>query len=256
MNNTRPILFLVFVLFSFLACQQSNEVDEQQPTSQAAGSEDEADIAIQLQIFNYSDWLPELDPDSGCSCTFRLRKDDYSSDIFATDYGSNGNIKVNGQMILLTGNQYDHGMELYKYATSGEPWLEISQEQATVFGNTIDFSREDWYGETKTMLMQALAQFDEVPTEIPITFGPNLGMGMRGEFRSMCSEALAEWKTTELEALPVEFTFNNAEFAIKITAFETGRDDGGGPQFEGTLRFTTSGPTLLQEIPVWGACGC
>ena len=58
----------------------------------------------------------------------------------------------------------------------------------TVFGQKISIGND--YEGPRKMMIDSLVRLGGVPDEIPLRFEGELGMGIRGEYRSMCSEAI------------------------------------------------------------------
>ncbi|HMQ60672.1 MAG TPA: hypothetical protein PKE06_08390 [Flavilitoribacter sp.] len=72
------------------------------------------------------------------------------------------------------------------------PWITLDDHgNGFVFGRKIDFNG-DWYPLTKQAIKDSLMKTAVIPRPVPIKFTGQIGMGMRGEFRSMGEEAVQE----------------------------------------------------------------
>ena len=60
-----------------------------------------------------------------------------------------------------------------------------------VLDKKVDF-KGDWYELSKKAIKDRLSEMTILPKQIPIQINGQLGMGIRGEFRSMCEEAINE----------------------------------------------------------------
>lgn len=75
---------------------------------------------------------------------------------------------------------------------AGAPWLVINAKgDDFVLGKKIDYDGE-WYEVTKNVLKDSLFRLRVLPRPIPIQFNGQIGVGIRGEFRSMAEEAIQE----------------------------------------------------------------
>ncbi|MEO1436883.1 MAG: SH3 domain-containing protein [Bacteroidota bacterium] len=50
--------------------------------------------------------------------------------------------------------------------------------------------------------------------------------------------------------------YSNEQYELRIVAFEEGKDDGGGPQYAGTMKLSKKDGTIIQHINAFGGCGC
>ena len=86
-----------------------------------------------------------------------------------------------------------------------------------------------------------------------------VGMGHRGNVRDLSDEALQMAKTAREKGdfgIPTRMNYVNKKYEVMISARVTGRDDGGGKQYEGTLEVFDKSGNKLANKKVWGGCGC
>lgn len=112
---------------------------------------------------------------------------------------------------------------------TGKPWVVVNAKgDDTVFGKTIDY-KGNWYATTKKAVKARLMELDVLPRPIPITFNGELGMGTRGEFRSLGEEALTEVASLKAYELRENYDqFSRLKGPLKVVA---------DPGDKGTLTF-------------------
>ncbi len=99
---------------------------------------------------------------------------------------------------------YPKGIEVSGYTdtvqnlralTYRKPWLYSDHDKGEykVFNEEFQVSWDEWYDNTKNYLKEVLSTMETLPAEIPQETKGGL-MGIRGEFRSLCEEAIQEVK--------------------------------------------------------------
>ncbi len=72
------------------------------------------------------------------------------------------------------------------------PWIILNEPgDDFVLGKKIDY-KGDWYTVSKNAIKDRLSTMSVLPKTIPMEVNGQVGMGTRGEFRSMCQEAIEE----------------------------------------------------------------
>ncbi len=79
--------------------------------------------------------------DSGCSCEFTLKNNSFVK-VFASDYGENGCININGNTVALTDQEYDNSIfEELLSNSEGEDWIVLNEKGSDLlFGKKTKFS--------------------------------------------------------------------------------------------------------------------
>ena len=124
-----------------------------------------------------------VDPeDTGCSCSFRLVKADYKTEILYADFGTNACMMIDGKGQTLTGYQQSHTS-----LNDGQPWIVLGDSKSTLFGEEAPFGEYELIVERLT---QALLTLDRLPDQVPIQNNMTAGTMVR-EVRDMGTDAIA-----------------------------------------------------------------
>lgn len=221
------------------------------------GTEETADLrsTILLAAFSYEEWPSNLDKESGCSCIFELEESGGEWMVFASDHGDHATIKVNGEMIPLRDGLQALLARLKK--RSEQPsWITLREKGGTeLFGEKVDFSGE-WRTYLKSELKQTMLVMDRIPTEARIEFVGTVGMGTRGDFSDLWSEAVEEAKRIKQQDNRLELFYQGSQYDCKIEATKVGQNDGGGGKYEGLMQVLSKEGKLLNGSYVYGECGC
>lgn len=221
------------------------------------GTEETADLrrTILLAAFSYEEWPSNLDKESGCSCIFELEESGGELMVFASDYGDHATIKVNGKMIPLRDGLQAQLARLKKRSEQSS-WITLREKGDTeLFGEKVDFSGE-WRAYLKSELKQTMLVMDRIPTEARIEFVGTVGMGTRGDFNDLWSEAVEEAKGIKQQDNRYELFYQGSQYDCKIEATKVGQNDGGGGKYEGLMQVWSKEGKLLNGSYVYGECGC
>lgn len=92
---------------------------------------------------------------------------------------------------------------VYDENYQSEPWIVLNKKGGDmVNGEKVNYEGE-WYKAIKNKLKARLSKMKELPLEIPTKTNGTVGMGHRGEYRSMCEEAIQE-VAAEREKTPAD----------------------------------------------------
>lgn len=210
---------------------------------------------ILLAAFGYEEWPSNLDKESGCSCIFELEEYGGELMVFASDHGDHATIKVNGEMIPLRDGLQAQLARLKKRSEQSS-WITLREKGGTeLFGEKVNFSGE-WRTYLKSELKQTMMAMDRIPTEARIESIGTVGMGTRGDFRDLWSEAVEEAKRAKKQENRYELFYQGSQYDCRIEATKVGQNDGGGGKYEGVMQVLSKEGKLLNGSYVYGECGC
>ena len=218
----------------------------------------EAPKSVTIGDFDFSACNALKNDDSGCSCSFRGKKDDWKSSIFTSTMEDmmQGCITLNGKNEELVGKRTDRRAEIRKRGYD-KHWIELNERGGFyIFGKKIDVND---YEDNRDMLVQTLLLMDEMPNSIPIKKNGTVGMGTTGEFRSMGQEAIDIAKKLKKEGnkgVPMKMYFSNAIYDVEIEGNVDGKTDSGGDTYAGTIKVRAKDGRLLGSRQFWGSCQC
>jgi hypothetical protein len=196
---------------------------------------------------------PNVDFNDGCSCDFKSA-DNY---VFRSDF-KNGCLNVDGQTVAVKEVAFeDERTKLIKQSQQ-QPWIVLNEKgDNLIFGKKLEMGSQ--YEAHRAELVRTLLVMDDLPNEINYQSNGTVGMGYRAEVRDLCSEAIQlakEAKKRGETGPPAELRFQNNNYKVQFTVKSTGRDDGGGNYYEGTMEIQTKDGTVLGSRQVKGHCGC
>jgi hypothetical protein len=272
MQKTSYLFAMLILLFGLGSCGDAAETpattDKEAVSTDSVAMENtnpgtSADTtsvpSIPVEISLLQSWHPDLDSDSGCSCTFRSNRQDYKTTILAHDWDKYACMTINGETVLFGGEQVDDNAK-YAGLASYEHWITLSEKgDDLLFEEKIDYQSDTWMEDTQETLTRVLFTMDELPENVNIKMVGTVGMGHRGTMRDLFSDAVAAVKAARASGTnlyPYRFHFANEHFTIDITAKKVGADDGGGSEYEGEMVMKTKYGEVVATQTVWGGCGC
>lgn len=204
-----------------------------------------------LGIVSLGDCRQVDSDDTGCSCGFRMNKDDYKSSVFISDYGQAACITIDGKTEALEGSWQSHAN-----LAERDIWIVMNDGSSTLFGNPVNLAD---YDDTAGRLVQALLSLDKIPDEIPIENNTTAGMAIR-EVRDMCNDAIdtaRKLRRVGERGYGAYFSFASDTFTVIIEADvdKSARSDS-GTAYVGEMTVITKDGTLVDQRKVWGHCGC
>lgn len=106
------------------------------------------------------------------------------------------------------------------------PWLSINGRGKGdfVLGKKIDYDG-DWYQSAKKVIKDSLSKMTILPRQIPMQFSEDTGMGIRGEYRSMGTEAIEEVASVKAYELRTNFDHFTRIKKPLVTATEPSTDE-------------------------------
>lgn len=266
-----PVLFIGLLCLAFSGCGNNESDTPVTSITETGGSTAAAlgaaesktaerkAIPVTIDEFGDDNWSEGTESESGCSCSFRAKQDDYKSGVFGSNLDGVASIKLNGKVLELKGGQTGQRFTIYQ-RSFGKAWITLSERSPfLLFGEEIDTKRNDWYNETREELIKTLLVMDELPREIPIKKIGQIGMGTSAEFRDMAQEALEVAKKERAKGntgIPAEWTFKNADFECHIIGKVDGKNDSGGDTYVGEMIIKSRDGMELAKQEVWGGCAC
>ena len=139
-----------------------------------------------------------------------------------------------------------------------ENWIVLNENRDDLFfDKKLDII--DNYDGQRAELIKVLLVMDEIPNEISYQMNGTVGMGYRGEVKSMCNEAIQMAKAAKQNGQavpPTELRFQNSSYNVYFTVRSTGKDDGGGNYYKGVMEVLSKAGKVLGSKEVTGYCGC
>lgn len=250
---------LLFLLCGLAACtEKTTETTDRKPATNLADNLRTAAGAdpVTIDDLDFETCRLPAVTDSGCSCDWRPVRDDYKRTVFSTDVGENACVTLDGTLLQLKGGQTDDRFDRYRQ-TFEKNWIVFNEKgPTTLFGEPITL---DDYEATREQLVQYLLLMDDLPEAIPMTMNGTVGMGTRGEYRSMAQEAVEiakKRRATGDYGMPVEYVYQNDTYKVVISAKVDGKNDSGGDTFAGTMRVENKEGIVLATQEVFGGCDC
>lgn len=216
--------------------------------------EEKADVAVTGAVIGTVTGLcPNVDADSGCECNFQTGE----KYVFRSDY-KNGCLHINGNIESVVAEIFEDERTKLINQSQSEYWIILNENgDDTMFGEKLEMA--DKYDAHRAELVQALLVMDEMPTEIKSQTNGTVGMGYRGEVKSMCNEAIQMAKAAKKrgeKGPPSVLRFQNPNYTIYFTVQSIGTDDGGGNDYKGTMEVMSKSGKVLGSKQVTGYCGC
>lgn len=209
---------------------------------------------LSLQTFSYTDCKKIVDEDTGCSCSFGMGQAFNGPAVFLSDMDKNACIKLNGQMIALTGVNVDYRAELKKQ-TQAKDWIVLEKNGPTlIFGKPANVS--DYEG-TVAFLADALLVMDKMPGEIPIKNNSE-GMAIR-EIRDMANDALQMAKDRKQKGdteISDKMVYTNDTYEAVLTVKAITKYEGEANNYEGMMQINSKDGKAQVTQKVRGTCGC
>jgi hypothetical protein len=235
---------------------QTPKVSEIENTESMTESTSQDPVKITIQPVGTNGCVSVLSSDDGCSCSFRLEKDNWKQLGFISTLANKsvGCLSLNGSPVEVSGGRIDNRAELYGQSHNTN-WITLNQKGPVLFfDKLVDLGN---YQQSKEILIQTLLVMDEMPTEIPIK-NNSQGMAIR-EVRDLASDALAEAKQRRAKGdkgIKMQMKYTNEQYDVIITGEVDGQNDSGGDTYEATLEVKSKDGAVLDSKKVWGDCNC
>ncbi len=198
--------------------------------------------------------------DTGCTCSFRASKDDYSTSVISSAFDGNACMQFSGMGIIeMKGGLTNNGRALWTKRSQMEHWITLNEKgEDTIFDDPMNIA--DNYEQHLSELVSALLVMDEMPDEIPYQTNGTVGMGHRSNVRDLCTDAIQAAKQAKSKGdsgPQTELLYQNEAYEVILNCTVIGKTDSFSDKYEckAIIKDKKTGKELGSQV-VWGSCQC